>query len=85
MLIDLKKIQANTIIYFYVSLFAFYFSVNLLNGLFKKYTPGIYNNLILLFVLSVAFAVLAAHLSVPTEEKKKFKKAGITTAAILAE
>lgn len=84
MLIDLKKIQANTIIYFYVSLFAFYFSVNLLNGLFKKYTPGIYNNLILLFVLSVAFAVLAAHLSVPTEEKK-FKKAGITTAAILAE
>ncbi len=85
MLLDLKKAQVNTFLYFYVSLFAFYFSVNLLNGVFKKYTPGIYNNLFLLFVMSVLFALLAAHLTVPEDDRKKFKKAGLTTAAILAE
>lgn len=85
MLIDLKNEKLNTLLYFYVSLFAFYFSVNLLNGLFKKYTPGIYNNLTLLLILSLVFAVTAAHLAVPETDRKKLRKAGLTTATVLAE
>lgn len=85
MIIDLKKVQLNTLLYFYVSLFAFYFSVNLLNGVFKKYAPGLYTNLVLLLVLSVAFALLAARLAVPEEDKKKLRKGGLTTATVLAE
>jgi hypothetical protein len=85
MILDLKNEKLNTLLYFYVSLFAFYFSVNLLNGLFKKYTPGIYNNLTLLLILSLVFAMTAAHLAVPETDEKKLRKAGLATAAVIAE
>lgn len=80
-----KKFELKNVLGFYVSLFAFYFGINLLNGVFRKYTPGLYDNITLLTVLSIFFAVIASHFIADVPKEEEIARGGLATAAIIAD
>jgi hypothetical protein len=84
---DFKKFQLKNLLYFYVSLFAFYFSINLLNNIFRVYAPRLYDSTGMLLFLSLVFAIITSHwvLDDSSEDEKKIRKAGLSSAVILAD